>query len=170
MTTERIIICFHPDGTFRGASATDYGGQPVEISALELPNLGIDIAALARVSELETIVSSIPEKDQHLAELTEQLETANARITELTAPPVVPSLISNLHAAFTSTLPLKAQVAFAGPYAIVRTLILADQMQLAASYIASVPVPAEFELAKQSIIDLIAGATLPPEPQPEPAE
>lgn len=67
MTTERIIICFHPDGTFRGASATDYGGQPVEISASEIPSLGIDIAALARIAELEAEIAALQTAPQEQA-------------------------------------------------------------------------------------------------------
>ena len=88
MITERIIITFNPDGTFRGASATDFVGQPVDVSKAELPKLGIDIASLAKVAELEAQVAGLPEKDTQIKSLTEQLATANATIAELTAPPV----------------------------------------------------------------------------------
>ena len=95
MTTERIIICFNPDGTFRGASSTDFGGQPVEVAADQLPNIGIDVASLARVTELELQVAGIEEKDTQIATLTEQisdyestkaeLATARAEFAELAA-------------------------------------------------------------------------------------
>lgn len=53
---ERIVITFHPDGTFRGASLTDFEGLPVPIDQSRLVELvpGINQAAIARVAELES--------------------------------------------------------------------------------------------------------------------
>lgn len=107
--------------------------QPIPTELSESILGAVNTAALARIAELEAQLAAV-------------------------GTPEVPanSLISNLHAAFTSTLPPEAQVAFAAPYAIVRTLVQADQMQLAADYIASVPVPPELEEAKRALINLIA--------------
>lgn len=51
---ERIIITFHSDGTFRGASLTDFEGLPVPVDQSQLGELvpGINQAAIARVAEL----------------------------------------------------------------------------------------------------------------------
>lgn len=53
---ERIVITFHPDGTFRGASLTDFEGLPVPVDQSRLGELvpGINQAAIARVAELES--------------------------------------------------------------------------------------------------------------------
>lgn len=92
----------------------------------------------------------------HIAKDAEREAAVKAAVDAIIPPePATPPLISALHAAFTSTLPPEAQVAFAAPYAIVRTLVQADQMQLAADYIASVPVPPELEAAKAALIALI---------------
>ena len=52
---ERIIITFQGDGTFRGASLTDFEGLPVPVDESRLGELvpGINQAAIARVAELE---------------------------------------------------------------------------------------------------------------------
>lgn len=52
---ERIIITFHRDGTFRGASAQDWDGMPVPLNSEQLAALVPDLnaAALARIAELE---------------------------------------------------------------------------------------------------------------------
>lgn len=51
---ERIVITFHGDGTFRGASLTDFEGLPVPVDESRLEELvpGINQAAIARVTEL----------------------------------------------------------------------------------------------------------------------
>lgn len=51
---ERIIITFQKDGTFRGASITDFEGLPVPVDESRLEELvpGINQAAIARVTEL----------------------------------------------------------------------------------------------------------------------
>lgn len=53
---ERIVITFHGDGTFRGASITDFEGLPVPVDQSRLGELvpGINQAAIARVAELES--------------------------------------------------------------------------------------------------------------------
>lgn len=53
---ERIVITFHGDGTFRGASITDFEGLPVPVDQSRLEELvpGINQTAIARVAELES--------------------------------------------------------------------------------------------------------------------
>jgi len=51
---ERIVITFQKDGTFRGASITDFEGLPVPVDQSRLEKLvpGINQTAIARVTEL----------------------------------------------------------------------------------------------------------------------
>jgi|DEB0MinimDraft_6_1074348.scaffolds.fasta_scaffold03993_4 Asp-tRNA(Asn)/Glu-tRNA(Gln) amidotransferase C subunit len=51
---ERIVITFQKDGTFRGASITDFEGLPVPVDQSRLEELvpGINQTAIARVTEL----------------------------------------------------------------------------------------------------------------------
>jgi len=55
MSTERIIITFNQDGSWRGASSTDFGGQPLPLSLSDLSSVCPDLntALLATISELE---------------------------------------------------------------------------------------------------------------------
>ena len=50
MNTERIIICLNEDGTFKAASAQDFGGLPFPISLDELQKLGL--GGLAEIEAL----------------------------------------------------------------------------------------------------------------------
>lgn len=52
---ERIVITFHKDGTFRGASLTDFEGLPLPVDQSRLGELVPEInqSAIARVTQLE---------------------------------------------------------------------------------------------------------------------
>ena len=54
-TLERIIITFEQDGTFRGASATDFGGLPVHLEESDLAAVlpSLNTAALAKLETIE---------------------------------------------------------------------------------------------------------------------
>ena len=58
---ERIVITFQTDGTFRGASVTDFGGLPKPIDQAGLGELvpQINATALARVEKLEAEIAEI---------------------------------------------------------------------------------------------------------------
>ena len=85
---ERIVITFTDAGQFRGASVTDFNGQPKPLDIDGLADIFpiLNSAALERVEELEAELAEItPGKDS----LQSQLDTANARIAELEAWPEV---------------------------------------------------------------------------------
>lgn len=55
MALERIIITFEQDGSFRGASATDFGGLPVDLTHVDLAKIIPDLntAALSKADAME---------------------------------------------------------------------------------------------------------------------
>ena len=55
MNTERIIITFNEDGSWRGASATDFGGHPVTLSLSDLSAAcsSLNTVLLATITDLE---------------------------------------------------------------------------------------------------------------------
>ena len=57
---ERIVLTFHKDGTFRGASLTDFEVLPVPVDQSRLEELVPEInqAAIARVTELEEQIAN----------------------------------------------------------------------------------------------------------------
>jgi len=97
---ERITITLTRDGKLRGASAQDWDGMPVPLDAKQLNEIAADInvAALNAVADLEsttataTTAQAEAEQAKQAAEserdnLAAQLEEANSKIAELTAPP-----------------------------------------------------------------------------------
>ena len=120
---ERIIITFQQDGTFRGASVTDFAGQPKPLDETALNALfpAVNASSLSRVTtleedlsamttakesattELDTATSRVESLESQLATaqgeasnvptLQAQLETATARIAELEAVPEEPVIV-----------------------------------------------------------------------------
>lgn len=79
---ERIIITFTQDGTFRGASVTDFSGQPkpLDDAALNAIFPAINASSLSRVTTLEEDLAALTTaKDS----ATTELETATARADSL---------------------------------------------------------------------------------------
>jgi len=75
---ERIIITFQQDGTFRGASVTDFAGQPKPLDDAALNALfpAVNASSLSRVTTLEEDLAAMTTaKDS----ATTELETATAR-------------------------------------------------------------------------------------------
>jgi len=75
---ERIIITFKEDGTFRGASVTNFAGKPEPLDDAGLSALfpAVNASSLARVTTLEEDLAALTTaKDSATAEL----ETATAR-------------------------------------------------------------------------------------------
>jgi len=75
---ERIIITFTQDGTFRGASVTDFAGkpEPLDDAALNALFPAVNASSLARVTTLEEELAALTTaKDS----ATTELETATAR-------------------------------------------------------------------------------------------
>lgn len=168
--TERIIITFEKDGSFRGASATDFDGLPQALDAEALATVLPDLntAALARVTELEAKEKDDKEAaDKALADAKSEaapaLQASQAEVAALQArvealtpkPSETPSTITKLHEVFTTSLTPEAQAAFAMPYAIVRVLVDAGQYALAAAVVTGIVVPEELQAAKQGILDLL---------------
>ena len=97
---ERIVITFNEDGSFRGASAQDFGNAPtpIDVAQLEALSTQINAAALAENDSLkgerdvandlkaqaeQERDSEIASKDAIIASLREQIATAPvADITE----------------------------------------------------------------------------------------
>jgi hypothetical protein len=81
---ERIVITFQQDGTLRGASVTDFAGQPKPLDEAALTTLfpTVNASALSRVTTLEEELSAMTTAKESA---TTELEKANARIAELEA-------------------------------------------------------------------------------------
>jgi len=79
---ERIVITFQQDGTFRGASVTDFDGQPKPLDEAALNALfpAINASSLARVTTLEAEKATLEAAKESA---TTELETANARVKSL---------------------------------------------------------------------------------------
>jgi len=75
---ERIIITFTQDGTFRGASVTDFAGQPKPLDDAALNALfpAVNASSLARVTTLEEELAALTTAKESA---TTELETATAR-------------------------------------------------------------------------------------------
>lgn len=79
---ERIVITFQQDGTFRGASVTDFAGQPKPLDEAALNALfpAINASSLARVTTLEAEKATLESAKESA---TTDLEAANARVKSL---------------------------------------------------------------------------------------
>ena len=79
---ERIIITFTQDGTFRGASVTDFAGQPKPLDDAALNALfpTVNAASLSRVTTLEEDLAALTTAKESA---TTELETATARADSL---------------------------------------------------------------------------------------
>ena len=88
MKTERIIITFNPDGSFRGASATDFGGLPVDLDPARLADVApmINAAALASLAAKDAEIAEITKaKDAEIAQLIDFKSRAEAGIAQVVA-------------------------------------------------------------------------------------
>lgn len=63
METERIVITFNPDGSWRGASTTDFGGVPIPLDALRLAALAPDLNA-ALLSSVESLTARLEQASE----------------------------------------------------------------------------------------------------------
>ena len=79
---ERIIITFQQDGTFRGASVTDFAGQPKPLDEAALNALFPDVNAssFSRVTTLEEDLSAMTTAKESA---TTELESATSRVESL---------------------------------------------------------------------------------------
>ena len=87
-----------------------------------------------------------------------EIASLNAQLSGSTPQPAQDpqsSLVEQLHAAFVGTLTEPQQVAYAAPYAIVRTLVSSDNLKLAADYMLTVPTPDDLIPARDGLIALI---------------
>jgi chromosome segregation ATPase len=79
---ERIVITFQQDGTFRGASVTDFAGQPKPLDEAALNALFPDVNAssFSRVTTLEEDLSAMTTAKESA---TTELESATSRVDSL---------------------------------------------------------------------------------------
>ena len=110
-------------------------------------------AGKAHIAELTDLMGKAAKKSQ------DDLAAKDAEIDLLKNPKVAPAppLISQLHEAFMAAIPAELRPQFAAPYAIVRTLIQAEQYELAVEFINSVAVPPGLEDARAGLVELIRG-------------
>lgn len=144
--------------------------RPVSEAGARLSEVAaaINAASLATVESLTTQLAAKTQEaaDQEaaaaaaaaqVATLQAQLDAANARIAELSAPPSPApesDLLAALHDKFAEVLTPEQQTAFAMPYAMVRVLIQAGQSAMAHAVIAQTPVPADLAAAKAELLAL----------------
>ena len=76
---ERIIITFQQDGTFRGASVTDFAGQPKPLDEAALNALfpAVNASSFLRVTTLEEDLSEMTTAKESAAT---ELDTATSRV------------------------------------------------------------------------------------------
>jgi DNA repair exonuclease SbcCD ATPase subunit len=79
---ERIIITFQQDGTFRGASVTDFAGQPKPLDEAALNALfpAVNASSFSRVTTLEDDLSEMTTAKESV---TTELESATSRVESL---------------------------------------------------------------------------------------
>ena len=79
---ERIVITFQQDGTFRGASVTDFAGQPKPLDEAALNALfpAVNASSFSRVTTLEEDLSAMTTAKESA---TTELDTATARVESL---------------------------------------------------------------------------------------
>lgn len=97
---------------------------------------------LAAIAAQEDKAAALAKKDEALAAL------------QAPPTPAAPPVLVQLAAVFTSLDPA-IQRAFSGAFAVVRTLIQADQAVLARGYIEDLTVPAELEDTRAGIVALL---------------
>ena len=79
MPLERIIITFETTGEFRGASATDFDGQPVHLEPADLAGKVATLNAAA-VARLAVVDAEIAAKDTALAAIDETIRPTIRRV------------------------------------------------------------------------------------------
>lgn len=88
---ERVIIALNPDGTFKGASSTDFKGIPIplDLDALNAVVPQLNAALMTRIGELETalkaatteIETAKAERDSAQASLKEHQSISDSLVT-----------------------------------------------------------------------------------------
>lgn len=81
---ERVIIALNPDGTFKGASSTDFKGYPIplDLDALNAVVPQLNAALLTKIGELEPAVKTVTaERDAAQASLKEHQEISDSLVT-----------------------------------------------------------------------------------------
>ena len=79
---ERIVITFQQDGTFRGASVTDFAGQPKPLDETALNALFPDVNA-SSFSRVTTLQDDLSEMTTAKESARTELNTATARVDSL---------------------------------------------------------------------------------------
>ena len=131
---ERIIITFQQDGTFRGASVTDFAGQPKPLdeaalnalfpavnasSFLRVTTLEEDLSEMttakeSAATELDTATSRVESSESQLAEIQTQLaDTQTQLATAQGEASSVPTLQAQLDTATARVESLESQLATA---------------------------------------------------------
>lgn len=82
MALERIIITFEQDGTFRGASAADFGGLPVDLTQVDLAKIIPDLntAALSKADAIEAEKAIV---EKQATDLLAYKDAMVSRVTEV---------------------------------------------------------------------------------------
>lgn len=82
MALERIIITFEQDGTFRVASATDFGGLPVDLTQVDLAKIIPDLntAALSKADAIEAEKAIV---EKQATDLLAYKDAMVSRVTEV---------------------------------------------------------------------------------------
>ena len=118
-------------------------------------------AALPPTQKGRKIIDPTPEQLADIASgLTYWTPSEDGKTGVLSVPPAKPlsesARLNELNAAFTAAVPPELQPAFAQAYAVVRVLVQAGQLQLAAGVVSGLEVPAELEAGKAQILTLLS--------------
>jgi hypothetical protein len=118
-------------------------------------------AALPPTQKERKIIDPTPEQLADIASgLTYWTPSEDGKTGVLSVPPAKPlsesARLNELNAAFTAAVPPELQPAFAQAYAVVRVLVQAGQLQLAAGVVSGLEVPAELEAGKAQILTLLS--------------
>ena len=132
--------------------------EPVTAGSARLSEIlpALNVAAVAQVAtltaRLETAAVAIKTAQDDDASKTETIANLQAQIAALTAPAPEPDLLSSLNEAFAKAVPEAMRGAFAQPYAIVRILVQAGQIDMARSVIEAIEVPPDLAAAKAELL------------------
>ncbi|MEI8044232.1 MAG: hypothetical protein WCL11_22670 [Verrucomicrobiota bacterium] len=98
MTTERITITFNEDGSFRGASATDFGGlpTPVDTAQLHALNPGINTTLFAAVADRDAQIERLKAGLPEVAESATLVDQLAAYVVQLPVPAGMEDVRDNL--------------------------------------------------------------------------
>lgn len=158
--TYEILYRFRPDGTLRGSHVRDWAddgksaGPARRMTQADLDAIGstLDLGHVRRIEELLAEIERL--KTEHAEEI-KALREEHARQLDAAQGARAGSADAQL-AELYATLPPEIQIAFAPTYATVASLMDRGRTDLAAAYVANLPVAAELVPLRDQFAGILA--------------